>query len=65
MKGNPTMSLQPNPVITLDQQVALKGAAGRLARDFAGTFNTETIERFLYSSYDEFAGGRRSSTTFL
>ncbi len=58
------MSLQPNPVITLDQQVALRAAAGRLAHDFVGTFNTETIERFLYSSYDEFVG-RATIVNFL
>ena len=27
----------------------------RLATEFTGTFNAETIERFLHSSYDEFA----------
>jgi protein-tyrosine-phosphatase len=42
--------------ITLDQQVALKTAATRLVRDFDATFNAETIERFLHSSYDQFAG---------
>ena len=42
--------------ITLDQVVALKTAATRLGRDFDGTFNTETIERFLHSSNDQFAG---------
>ena len=42
--------------ITLDQQVALKHAATRLARDFVATFSAETIERFLHSSYDQFAG---------
>jgi arsenate reductase (thioredoxin) len=42
--------------ITLDQQVALKTAASRLARDFDSTFGVETIERFLHSSYDQFAG---------
>jgi len=42
--------------ITLEQQVALKVAATRLADEFAGTFNRETIERFLGSSYDQFAG---------
>lgn len=52
------------PPITLDQQYALGLAATRLARDFAGTFNVETIERFLYSSYDQFAG-RARVTTFL
>ena len=50
------MSVHTNPEITLDQQVALKTAATRLHREFEGTFNTETIERFLHSSYDEFAG---------
>jgi protein-tyrosine-phosphatase len=53
-----------NPTITLDQQYALKTAATRLERDFAGTFNIETIERFLHSSYDQFAG-RAKVTTFL
>ena len=50
--------------ITLDQQVALKTAATRLGRDFAETFNTETIERFLHSSYDQFAG-RATVVNFL
>jgi protein-tyrosine-phosphatase len=50
------MSTHANPEITLDQQVALKSAATRLARGFAGTFNAETIERFLTSSYEQFAG---------
>jgi arsenate reductase (thioredoxin) len=50
--------------ITLDQQVALKHAATRLARQFDGTFNTETIERFLYSSYDQFAS-RATVANFL
>ena len=41
--------------ITLDQQYALKVAAARLARDFDGIYGAETIERFLVSSYDQFA----------
>ena len=48
--------LNPRAEITLDQTVALKTAASRLSRDFAGTFNEETIERFLHSSYEQFAG---------
>lgn len=52
------------PDITLDQQVALKSASRRLARDFADTFGAETIERFLGSSYDEFAH-RATVTNFL
>jgi arsenate reductase len=50
--------------ITLDQSVALRAAATRLSRDFAGTFNEETIERFLHSSYDQFAG-KATIATFL
>ena len=42
--------------VTLDQQVALKHAATRLGLDFAETLGVETIERFLHSSYDQFAG---------
>jgi protein-tyrosine-phosphatase len=38
-----------------DTSVALKTAAARLADDFHDIFGTETIERFLYSSYDQFA----------
>ena len=41
--------------LTLDQQVALRAASQRLATEFTGTFGAETIERFLTSSYDEFA----------
>ena len=44
-----------NETVTLDQHLALKTAAGHLARQFDGTFGRETIERFLHSSYDEFA----------
>ena len=44
------------PDLSIDQQLALRTAATNLARAFDGTFGTETIERFLHSSYDEFAG---------
>ena len=44
------------PDLSIDQQLALKTAATNLAREFDGTFGTETIDRFLHSSYDEFAG---------
>jgi arsenate reductase len=50
------MSDYPKATIDLDQQVALKTSAVRLARDFDGVFGKETIERFLHSSYDQFAG---------
>ncbi|MGE0296425.1 arsenate reductase ArsC [Pseudonocardia sp.] len=41
--------------LSIDQQLALRTAATHLAREFDGTFGTETIERFLHSSYDAFA----------
>jgi arsenate reductase (thioredoxin) len=44
------------PDLSIDQQLALKTAASNLRREFDGTFGVETIERFLHSSYDEFAG---------
>jgi|tagenome__1003787_1003787.scaffolds.fasta_scaffold20980421_5 hypothetical protein len=41
--------------INLDQQFALKVPAERRARDFNGIYGGGIIERFLISSYDEFA----------
>ncbi|MFI7609504.1 arsenate reductase ArsC [Micromonospora sp. NPDC049366] len=41
--------------IALDQQLALHTAAIRLAEEFRGVYGTETIERFLHSSHDQFA----------
>jgi arsenate reductase len=51
-------------VLTIDQQLALKSAAARLAEQFDGVFGPETIERFLTSSYDQFAS-RATATNFL
>jgi arsenate reductase (thioredoxin) len=50
--------------LTIDQQLALRTAAGNLGREFDGTFNVETIERFLHSSYDQFAS-RASVVNYL
>ena len=50
--------------LSVDQQLALKTAATRLQREFNGTFGVETIERFLHSSYDQFAG-RATVPNFL
>jgi arsenate reductase len=50
--------------LTVDQHLALRSAANRLAEEFAGTFATETIERFLTSSYDQFAS-RATTVAFL
>jgi arsenate reductase (thioredoxin) len=41
--------------LSVDQQLALRTAATRLAREFDGTYGTETIQRFLHTSYDQFA----------
>ena len=45
--------------IPLEQRPMLKSAAHRLAEEFTGTFGDETIELFLFTSYDQFAGGAR------
>jgi arsenate reductase len=42
--------------LSIDQRLALRTAATRLQHDFTDTFGVETIERLLYSSYDQFAG---------
>jgi arsenate reductase len=41
--------------LSIDQQLAMRTAARRLGDDFAGVYGAETIERFLTSSYDQFA----------
>jgi arsenate reductase len=43
------------PDLSIDQQHALLTAARRLADEFDGVFGAETIERYLHSSYDQFA----------
>ena len=48
----------------IDQQLALRSAATRLQQRFDGTFGVETIERFLFHSYDEFAD-RAAVTNWL
>jgi protein-tyrosine-phosphatase len=46
----------PSRDLSIDQQLALRSAATRLEDDFGNYFGRETIERFLRSSYDQFAG---------
>ena len=41
--------------LSIYQQLALRTAAVRLSEQFADVFGTETIERFLHTSYDQFA----------
>ncbi|TXI56307.1 arsenate reductase ArsC [Mycolicibacterium mageritense] len=50
--------------LSIDQQLALKTAATRLETEFAEVFGTETIERFLHTSYDQFAS-RAAIPNFL
>ncbi|CRZ18848.1 MULTISPECIES: arsenate reductase ArsC [Mycolicibacterium] len=50
--------------LSIDQQLALKTAAVRLENEFTDSFGIETIERFLHSSYDQFAS-RASIPRFL
>ncbi len=50
--------------LSVDQQLALRTAATRLHDEFSDTFGVETIERFLHSSYDRFAG-RATVANFL
>jgi len=42
--------------LTPDAQLALKSAANNLKEDFESVFGVETIELFLQTSYDQFAG---------
>ncbi|WP_427893479.1 arsenate reductase ArsC [Kribbella sp. GL6] len=43
--------------LSIDQQLALRTAATRLKEQFSEFYGAETIERFLHSSYDQFATG--------
>jgi arsenate reductase len=56
--------IQDSAPLTIDQRLALKTAAARLTDEFAGVFGSETIERFLTTSYDQFAG-KATLTNFL
>lgn len=50
--------------LQLEHTLALRSSAALLQKEFDGTFGTETIERFLHSSYDEF-GARLSNDRYL
>ncbi|GAA5064545.1 protein-tyrosine-phosphatase [Thermocatellispora tengchongensis] len=41
--------------LSIDQRLALATAARRLGEEFTGVFGAETIERFLHTSYEQFA----------
>ena len=53
-----------HPDLSIDQKHALKAAAARLHTEFGEHFGVETIDRFLHSSYDQFAG-RATIPNFL
>lgn len=48
-----------SPRLTIDHLHALRSAASRLQDEFEGVFSEETIERFLHSTYDQFASRAR------
>jgi arsenate reductase len=50
--------------VPLEQRPMLKTAAHRLAEEYEGVFGTETIELFLFTSYEQFAG-KANVATFL
>ena len=50
--------------LTPDQALAMKTAARHLKDEFSGVFGVETIENFLTTSYDQFAG-RANISNFL
>ncbi|NNH75202.1 arsenate reductase ArsC [Nocardia uniformis] len=41
--------------VSVDQRVAIERSAVRLAEEFAGVFEFDTVQRFLISSYDQLA----------
>jgi arsenate reductase (thioredoxin) len=50
--------------LSIEQRLTLKTAASHLGADFEGVFGPETIERFLTTSYDQFAS-RATARNFL
>ncbi|MBO0870082.1 MAG: arsenate reductase ArsC [Micromonosporaceae bacterium] len=59
-----TDTTQHGAELSVDQRLALHTAVRRLGEEFAGEYGTETIERFLRSSYDQFAS-HSTVTNFL
>jgi arsenate reductase len=66
MPDNSTTNVprQPSSGLPVDQRRALEAAAVTLQREFSHSFGVQSIERFLRSSYDQFAS-RASITNFL
>jgi arsenate reductase (thioredoxin) len=64
MTDSPVSTHHLGDELSIDQRLALKTAATRLQTDFGDMFGVETIESFLHSSYDQFAG-RATVANFL
>jgi protein-tyrosine-phosphatase len=45
--------------LSIDHQLAMRAALRRLAEEFSGMFNRETVERFLTGSYEQYAAKAR------
>ncbi len=56
------MTQPSDQTLSIDQQLAMRTAAAILRNEFTGVFGQETIERFLTSSYDQFAGSATIAT---
>jgi arsenate reductase (thioredoxin) len=56
------MADTPNVVLTAEQRLQVKTAARRLGQEFAGTFSTETIERYITDSQSRLEGTARVGT---
>jgi len=50
--------------VPLEHRIVLNASSSKLQKEFDGQFNAPTIERFLLSSYDDFAG-RAVVTTYV
>lgn len=58
MTDNPTAPTHPRhdlSELSVDQKLGLRTAASRLEAEFGEVFGRETIDRFLYSSHNQFA----------
>lgn len=56
------MADTPNVELTAEQHLQVKTAARRLGQEFAGTFSTETIERYITDSQSRLEGTARVAT---
>ncbi len=63
--ATPTADSHIRQDLSIDQRLALKSAATQLQKEFDDIYGVETIERFLHSSYDQFAGRASIPPNFL